>query len=140
MRNYSREVYRVRLGYAAGEDGEGVVYARVGSSAGERLVRAAFRIARYAGTDGREISYGALTAVATLLRERGVERVEFSLPDRELVGDLVTHRPVPPPLILPYVTARCALNRFSRFTLSNADEESDLVQRARAEIALHTAA
>lgn len=140
MQKNSREALGVQLGYAAGPDGNGIVYARLQSTAGERLVRAAFRVKRFAGMGEREVGYGALTAIATVLRERGVEKINLMLSDAALIDDLVTHRAVPPPLVIPYVHLRCALNRFTGFSLSSGVEENDLAQRARAEVALNTAA
>lgn len=140
MHKSTRETIGVQLGYAAGPDGNGIAYARLTSRAGERLVRAAFRVKRFSGIEGREVGYGALTAIATVLRERGIENVTLAVPDAVLVDDLVTHRAVPPPLVLPYVHLRCALNRFTRFAVTTVTEENDLAQRARAEVAFHTAA
>ena len=130
---------QVQLGYAADRLGEGIAYARLTTRAGERLVRVAFRVQRYDGLGGREVSYGALTAVATMLRERGLERAAFALSDADLVADCREHRDVPPPLVLPYVRLRCALNRFVDFHLRVSDDP-DLEARARAELVLHTAA
>lgn len=136
----TRETIGVQLGYAAGPDGNGIVYARLTSRAGERLVRAAFRVKRFSGIEGREVGYAAMTEIATVLRARGIENIAVAVPDPLLADDLVTHRPVPPPLVLPYVRLRCALNQFSRFSLTPGNEETDLAQRARAEVAFHTAA
>jgi hypothetical protein len=102
-------------------------------------VRVAFRVQRFEGLGGREIGYAALTAVATMLRARGVERVSFGLDDADLVADCNLHRDVPPPLVLPYVRLRCALNRFALYAL-RAGGDPDLQARARAELVLHTAA
>jgi hypothetical protein len=130
---------QVQLGYAADRLGEGISYARLTTRAGERLVRVAFRVQRFEGLSGREISYAALTGVATMLRERGLERAVFLLADADLVADCTTRRPVAPPLVLPYVRLRCALNRFAEYDL-HAGEDPDLEGRARAELVLHTAA
>ncbi|HTX57415.1 MAG TPA: hypothetical protein VMD47_10000 [Candidatus Acidoferrales bacterium] len=130
---------QVQLGYAAGRLGEGIAYARLTSRAGERLVRVAFRTQRFEALEGREIGYAALTAVATMLGERGLERASFSLTDTELVADCNDRRDVPPPLVLPYVRLRCALNRFREYEL-RAGGDPDLEARARAELVLHTAA
>jgi hypothetical protein len=129
----------IHVGYAADERGRGVAYARIAAPAGERLVRVAFHVRRYPGTEAREVAYGALTAVAQLLRERGVKRAVFYVPDAALVADWCEHRAVPPPLALSYVRLGCALNRFTQHALA-ASEESDLCARARAEVAYHTAA
>lgn len=130
---------QVQLGYAADEVGKGVAYARLASRTGERLVRAAFRVQRFAGLDGREVAYAALTAIASMLSERGVERAVFSVPDAALVADRSEHRDVPPPIVLPYVRLGCALNRFKAFALA-VGVDPDLTQRAIAEVALTPAA
>jgi hypothetical protein len=130
---------QAQLGYAADWLGEGVAYARLTTRTGERLVRVAFRVQRFEGLGGREIGYAALTAVATMLRERGIERASFGLADADLVADCNAHRDVPPPLVLPYVRLRCALNRFAAYLL-NVGGDPDLEARARAELVLHTAA
>jgi hypothetical protein len=130
---------QAQLGYAADALGEGVAYARLTTRAGERLVRVAFRVQRYAALEDREIGYAALTAVARMLRERGIERVAFTLADAALVTDCSRRRGLPPPLVLPYVHLGCALNRFTAFEL-HAGGDDDLTARARAELALHTAA
>jgi hypothetical protein len=74
-----------------------------------------------------------------MLRERGVDRVSFGLTDPDLIADCNEHRDVPPPLVLPYVRLRCALNRFAGYALQ-ATSDPDLEARARAELVLHTAA
>ncbi len=130
---------QAQLGYAADRYGHGVAYARLTTRAGERLVRAAFRIARFPGLDGREVAYGALTAIAAMLSARGIDRVRFLLPDESLIADRREHRPLPPPIELPYVRLGCALNRFAAFDLQ-AGEDRDLSARAVAEVELHTAA
>ena len=130
---------QAQLGYAADRLGEGISYARLTTRAGERLVRVAFRVQRFEGLQGREVGYAALTAVASMLRERGVERAGFGLADLELVADCNEHRDVPPALVLPYVRLRCALNRFAAATVC-AGGDADLEARARAELVLHSAA
>jgi hypothetical protein len=130
---------QVQLGYAADRLGEGIAYARLTTRAGERLVRVAFHVQRFPGLDEREVSYAALSAVAAMLCERGLARVSFVLADAQLVADCTTHRDVPPPLVLPYVRLRCALNRFAAYAL-HAGADPDLEGRARAELVLHTAA
>lgn len=134
---------QVQLGYAADGVGNGVAYARLSSRTGERLVRAAFRVPlRQAQDDAirqRLVSYSALTAVATMLAERGVDRATFFVPDGNLVSDRNEHRDVPPPIVLPYVRLGCALNKFKSYTLAHGDDP-DLIQRARAEVALNPAA
>jgi hypothetical protein len=130
---------QAQLGYAADGLGQGVAYARLMTRAGERLVRVAFRVQRFEGLGGREVGYAALTAIATMLRERGLERASFGLADDELIADCSDRRDVPPPLVLPYVRLRCALNRFAAYALC-AGGDRDLEARARAELVLHSAA
>jgi len=130
---------QAQLGYAADRLGKGVAYARLTTRTGERLVRVAFRVQRFEGLGGREIAYAAVTALATMLCERGVDRVAFRLSDTDLVTDCNERRDVPPPLVLPYVRLRCALNRLADFTLGTGGDP-DLEARARAELVLHTAA
>lgn len=139
MRSTTRETIGVQLGFAAAPSGDGIVYARLRSSAGERLVRAAFRVRRFAGLGDREVAYAAMESVAGLLCERNIEDVAFSLPDAALVEDLANHREVPAALVLPYVRLRCKLNRFRKYALEPC-QEFDLTQRARAEVAMHSAA
>lgn len=129
----------VALGYAAGDDGSGIAYARLVTGSGEHLLRVPFQVQRASRRNEREVGYAALTAVATRLRRGGVRRARFALDDEKLVDDLMGHRDVPDPIVLPYVRLRCALNQFGAFTLKFA-VESDLAQRARAEVAMHTAA
>jgi hypothetical protein len=123
---------QAQLGYAADRLGHGIAYARLTTRAGERLVRVAFRVQRYEGLGGREVAYGALTAVAAMLKERGLERIAFTLPDPELIADRKEHRDLPTPLVLPYVRLGCALNRFAECDL-RVGEDPDLEGRARAE-------
>jgi hypothetical protein len=130
---------QAQLGYAADRSGNGVAYARLTTRAGERLVRVAFRVQRFEGLAGREIAYAALTAIAALLRARGLDRVSFGIGDPDLVADCSERRNVAPALVLPYVRLGCALNRFAGYELHVSDDP-DLETRARAELVLHTAA
>jgi hypothetical protein len=130
---------QAQLGYAADRLGNGVAYARLTTRAGERLVRVAFRVQRFEGLSGREVAYGALTAIAGLLRSHGVERAAFGLADSALVSDCNEHRDVAPALVLPYVRLGCALNRFAEYEL-HVNGDADLEARARAELVLNTAA
>jgi hypothetical protein len=130
---------QVQLGYAADTLGDGIAYARLMTRAGERLVRVAFRVQRFPGLSEREIGYAALTAVARMVRERGLERATFLLSDPDLIADCTSHRDLPPPLVLPYVRLRCALNRFAEYQLCESGDP-DLEGRARAELVLHSAA
>jgi hypothetical protein len=128
-----------QVGYAADDLGNGIAYARLVSRTGERLVRVAFRVKRFEGLGGREIGYAALSAVASMLAERGMPAVTFSVPDGELALDVAEHRDVPSPLVIPYVRLGCALNRFASFGIERG-EDADLDARARAELFIHSAA
>jgi hypothetical protein len=130
---------QAQLGYAADDSGNGVAYARLTTRSGERLVRVAFRVKRFAGLGGREIGYAALTAVAAMLRERSLASVRFLLSDGDLVADLVERRDVPAPLVMPYVRLGCVLNGFASFGVERG-EAPDLDGRARAELFLSPAA
>lgn len=140
MRTHHEPPIEATIAYAADRRGEGVAYARLGSGAGNRLLRIPFRAQRFAGLDAREVSYAALGAVASALLERGFSRTRFALSDEALIRDVNEHRDVPPPLVLPYVRLGCALNRFEEYALTLAGEDDDLLTRARAEVALHVAA
>jgi hypothetical protein len=130
------------LGYAADERGYGVAYARLTTPGGEHLLRVSFRLGRgQAGSEYQRVAgYAALTAIAGELRRRGVESATFTLEDAQLVEDVTTHRPVPAPIVLPYVRLRCALNTFDRYALQVGNGAGDLAARARAEVALNVAA
>ena len=130
---------QVQLGYAADRHGAGVVYARLTSRTGERLVRAAFRSKRFTGLDDREVSYAALAAVASMLHKHKFDRVAFLVPDAALVADRELHREVPPPLVLPYVRLGCELNKLKTCTIG-VNSDPDLTQRAVAEVAINEAA
>ena len=136
---YNECMVQVQLGYAADRQGAGVAYARLSTRTGERLVRAAFRAQRFTGLEDREVSYAAIAAIATLLREHKMDRITFLVPDQRLIDDREKHRDLPPPLVLPYVRLGCALNRLKECEL-RFGADPDLDQRACAEVALHTAA
>lgn len=130
---------QAQIGYAADQHGHGIAYARLTSRTGERLVRVAFRVQRFPGLDEREVGYAAVSAIASLLGERGIEGVCFHVPDEQLVADISEHRDVPPAMVLPYVRLGCALNRMKKYALC-LGSDPDLSQRALAEVTLHTAA
>lgn len=130
---------QVQLGYSADRNGAGVVYARLSARTGERLVRAAFRAQRFDALGDREVSYAAIAAIATVLREHKIDRVSFFVPDPRVIEDREQHRELPPPLVLPYVRLGCALNRLKQCEL-HFGADPDLDQRALAEVTLHTAA
>ena len=127
------------VGHAAGDDGRGIVYARVGSGADQFLLRLRFRVAERSALRQRESGYAALTAVVQALRARGARRVRLQVDDAALFADLNGHRDVPPPIVLPYVQLRCALNQLDHVDLQLA-ADPDLAQRARAEAVLNVAA
>jgi hypothetical protein len=129
------------MGFAAGAQGNGVVYVRLALGGTPRVLRVPFRVKRYPALGEREIGYAALRAAGAVLRERGIERVRFVLDDEQLVRDLREHREVPAPLALAYVQARCALNQFKEYDIAaNGAGNGDLTARARSETAMHVAA
>ena len=127
------------IGYAADERGSGVAYVRAVSGDGEQLLRVPFRLARVTAMEGRDVGYAALTAVAGALRRWGAGRSRLILEDARLVADLESYGELPAPIVLPYVRARCALNALDARAIE-LGPESDLTQRARAEVALRVAA
>jgi hypothetical protein len=134
----------VTLGYAAGPEGDGVAYAALGAGSGrpESLVRVSFRCRPQAALLGRDVAYAALGAVAAELLERGIAAAVFRIAEASVPRDLDERRAVPSPLIVPYVTLRCALNRFASATVSHAVDRTirDLTARARADASLTVAA
>ncbi|HXP94198.1 MAG TPA: hypothetical protein VN905_12085 [Candidatus Binatia bacterium] len=132
----------MRIGYAADERGEGVVYALVSGAAGESLMRTGFRVRRLGGAEGREIGYAALTAVVGALRGRGSGALDIEIADDAIVAEVEGRRPIPPALAMPYVTLRCSLNGLAQARIHSVDREkvADLEARARAEVSLHVAA
>jgi uncharacterized membrane protein len=135
---HSKSEVDVTVGYAAAGDGAGVAYARLAGAAGEHLLRVPFEV-RWSKHDEREAGYAALTAVAVRMRRAGVQRVRFALGDGNLLAEIAGHREPADCCVLPYVRLRCALNQLGSFRLELSTDE-DLAQRARAEVALHTAA
>jgi hypothetical protein len=109
------------IGYAAGERGSGLAYARLMGNGATRLIRRVFR-----------------TAVADAMAKRRLRDVRFVIGNAAVASELATRGEVPGSLALAYVRLRCALNALSAtVTLGTTDE---LTQRARAEIALNLAA
>jgi hypothetical protein len=137
-----RRSTRVTIGFAAGEGGASLAYARIETAADSEVVRIPFRCRRQPALRERDVAYAALNAVARHVRECGVERVVFAIPDAQLALDLDGHLSVPPALSIPYVTLRCTLNRFAEVAVvATADGVArDLTARARAEASLHVAA
>jgi hypothetical protein len=131
------------IGFAAGEDGAGVAYARLRDGRnGDLVLREQFRCRPVPALRGRNVAYAALAAIVRSVLESGARRVRFEIADADLVVDLAEHRAVPAPLTMPYVSLRCALNRFSEATVVVADGTvaRDLTARARAEALLEVAA
>jgi hypothetical protein len=126
------------VGFAAGRAGTGIAYADVSGRGQKRLLRVPFRV-HARGAEDRVIGYAALTAIVRALRRWHVERVRLAVNDPALVADLGGHREVPGSLVMPYVRLRCMLNQLAEFDVIEASE-SDLTQRARAEVALNVAA
>jgi hypothetical protein len=133
----------VTIGFAARDDGAGVAYARLHEARnGELVLREQFRCRPLPALRGRNVAYAALAAIVRRLLESGVRSARFEVADADLVADLAEHRAVPAPLTIPYVTLRCALNRFSEATvvLAAGAAARDLTARARAEALLEVAA
>jgi hypothetical protein len=131
------------IGFATRDDGAGVAYARLRDGRnGEQVLRAPFRCRPLPALRGRNVAYAALAAIVRRVLESDVRRVRFEVADADLVADLAEHRAVPAPLTIPYVTLRCALNRFAEATVVVAEGAAarDLTARARAEALLEVAA
>jgi hypothetical protein len=135
MRRVREEEVQVAIGYAADAAGSGVAYA---SLAGGDVMRLPFRIARRSLLE-RTVAYAALVTVARALRKRGTGRVHFLLPDARFVEEVSTRCELPEALALPYVRLRCALNAFDAYEIHGGATD-ELMQRARAEVALNLAA
>jgi hypothetical protein len=128
-------------GFAADSHGNGVAYVRVAMAGKARVLRVPFTVKRYAALLEREVGYAAVTAVAAVLRRRGIERVRIAIDDAPLFADLREHREVPAPLALAYVRLRCALNQFKEYDIAaSTAPQNDLTARARSETAMHVAA
>lgn len=128
-------------GFAADAQGNGVAYVRLMLGGAPRVLRVPFTVKRYPALHEREVGYAALTAVAAVLRRRGIERARFTIDDAHLAADLCEHREVPAALALGYVRLRCALNQFKEYDIAAiAAGESDLTARARSEAAMRIAA
>jgi hypothetical protein len=141
-----RRLAQVTVGFAAEAGGAGIAYAALhrSSESGGRgsLVRVGFTCRPLSSLLGRDVAYAALDAVAAVLLERGIRRVEFALDDERLPVDLAERRSLPGTLIVPYVALRCRLNRFQAVCVTAARDGAarDLTARARAEVSLHVAA
>jgi hypothetical protein len=137
-RNETPDWVTAEVGFAAGSHGTGVAYADVALAGRRRVMRVPFSV-QSRGSESRAVGYVALTATARALRGWKVERVRFAVDDPVLIADLGGHRDVPASLVMPYVHLRCALNQLGDFDIVEAIE-TDLTQRARAEVALNAAA
>lgn len=138
MRKFNAEAVDVAIGYAAGPAGGGVAYARVGSGDRE-VIRLPFRIAGFSSLLQRAAAYAALVVTAKALRKRGVTRVRFVVPDSDVVEEITTRSVVSDMLVLAYVRLRCAFNAFDDVRIESGASD-ELMQRARAEVALNLAA
>jgi len=132
----------VAVGFAVGERGEGIAYARIRARGCQSVERLTFRVDPSQGLRERMGAYGAVRAAASLLHRKGVKAVTIAVEDRAIVTDLEERRSLPQVLTLPYVALRCSLNRFGSAALVPAAPEdvADLASRARAEVALAVAA
>jgi hypothetical protein len=132
----------VTVAYAADAYGTGLAYALVHGAQRDRVVRMPFAARVVPGLGGREIGYAALLAIASELRARGLQAVTLRVGDPELVRDIRERRDLPTVLTMPYVSVRCALNRFAYADVELTDDERwrDLDARARADASLHLAA
>jgi hypothetical protein len=137
-RNASPVWVTAAIGFAADRRGTGIAYADVALPGRKRVMRVPFNV-EARGPEDRVVGYAALTAIARALRRWQVDRVRFAVDDPALVADLGGHRDVPGSLVMPYVHLRCALNQLVDFDVVEAGE-SDLTQRAKAEVALNVAA
>ena len=135
MAKSTKPVAEIDLGFGVDADGRGVAYARSGSS----VLRLPFRIAHRPALLDRAGAYGALVTVARALLKRGIDRAHFHVPDRQLVDELSKRSQTPDELALAYVRLRCALNALAHYEIEFGECE-ELMQRARAEVALNLAA
>jgi len=139
MPKLSEALVQVEVGYAVSAGGRGLAYASLSSAPHNLVFRLPFRIAQLCSPIERAAGYAALVTVARSLCKRGVKRARFVLPDGQLVDELSARRQLPYGLTLPYVSVRCALNALERFEI-RFGETDELMQRARAEVALNLAA
>jgi hypothetical protein len=118
-----------------------LIHTHLKSRGRERTLRLRVPIRVSSDLSGRDVAYAAMTAVAAALRTRRIREAEFVIDDPEIVRDLEERRSLPMALVVPYVTLRCELNRFSQTKVLGPDEYSrDLSARSRAELALTVAA
>ncbi len=139
MRRVGDQALEVIIGYAAGPGGSGVAYAGLNRPGGREVMRLPFRIARLSPLVDRAVAYAALVTVARAISKRGITRASFVMPDRRCVEEVSTRSDLPEALVLPYVRLRCALNAFDQVDVRIGTTD-ELMQRARAEVALNHAA
>ena len=135
MGNTARPSAEIDIGYGVDAAGRGVAYARTDSS----VLRLPFRIAQRSSLLDRAGGYAALVTVARALLKSGIGRARFRLPDRQLIDELTKRSQPPDELSLANVRVRCALNALSHCEIEFG-ECNELMQRARAEVALNLAA
>jgi hypothetical protein len=128
------------VGYAVDRRGQGIAYVRVVSPGGRHLMRVGFSVHRPA--EGREGDYAAVGAVLSRLLNGGATRVTLLLADAGLIDEMTGRAEVSERCVLAHLRLRCTVNQFDRceFRIASSGEVDDLVQRARAEAALHSAA
>lgn len=125
----------ILIGYAVDPAGRGIAYAQSDAT----VLRLAFRIAPRPTSLHHAAGYGALATVVRSLAKRGIARARLLLPDRQLVDELTKRAEPPDDLALAYVRVRCALNAMQHYEVEFG-ASADLMQRARAEVALNLAA
>jgi hypothetical protein len=125
----------VQIGYAVGGGSRGVVYARI---MGDRptVLRADFCAEALEALAG---GFAAIRAMAPLVRKHAAD-VDIQLDDAELLADLTQQRELQPGRLLGYVRARCALNTFASWRVSECAGCDDLKARALAEVSMRVAA
>jgi hypothetical protein len=139
MQKSGQRASEVAIGYAVGAAGGGVAYASFERAGASDVLRLPFRVRQIAPSTERAAGYAALVAVARAMHRLGVSCVRFVLADEEFVHEVASRSEVPDNLVLPYVRLRCALNALGGFEIA-AGPTDDLMQRARAEVALNQAA
>jgi hypothetical protein len=135
MGKSKRASAEIHIGYGVDADGRGVAYARTDAS----VLRLPFRISKRSSLLDRAGGYAAVVTVARALLKRGVASAHFRLPDRQLVEELTKQSRPPDELSLANVRVRCTLNAMTHCEIEY-DDCSELMQRARAEVALNLAA
>jgi hypothetical protein len=126
----------IEIGYGVDAGGRGIAYARSENN----VLRTSFRISHRASSmEHRAAGYAALATVARSIAKGGMRRVRFHLPDQQLVEELGRRSEPPEQLALANVRVRCALNALEYCEIEFKTFD-DLMQRARAEVALNLAA